>query len=60
LSLDSSKKIKLPPTAYVIFCREHRSQIKSNNPSAGIAEQGKILGLMWASLDPVIKKVFKF
>ena len=53
----ASKRSKQAPSAYVTFCRDKRAEIKSQYPAAGIAEQGKLLGQLWGSLDKDVKQV---
>lgn len=52
-----AKKSKTAPSAYVTFCRDKRAEIKAQYPTAGIAEQGRILGQMWNALDKDTKQV---
>lgn len=53
----SIKKPKQAPSAYVLFCRDKRAEIKSQYPVAGIADQGRLLGQLWNSLDKDKKQV---
>ncbi|XP_041925409.1 high mobility group protein B2b [Alosa sapidissima] len=39
---------KRPPSAFFIFCSDHRSNIKGENPSLTIGEIAKKLGELWS------------
>ncbi|KAJ8281031.1 hypothetical protein GJAV_G00062580 [Gymnothorax javanicus] len=43
---------KRPPSAFFVFCSEHRPRIKSENPGLSIGDTAKKLGEMWAKLSP--------
>ena len=38
-------------SAYMIFARENRNEIKSNNPEASFGEMGKAIGNAWKALS---------
>jgi len=46
-------------TAYVFFCNEKRSDVKTNNPDATFGEIGKKLGQMWKEVTDSEKKKYK-
>ncbi|XP_007430093.1 high mobility group protein B2 [Python bivittatus] len=39
---------KRPPSAFFLFCSEHRPKIKSDNPGLSIGDTAKKLGEMWS------------
>ncbi|OCT99628.1 hypothetical protein XELAEV_18005411mg [Xenopus laevis] len=43
---------KRPPSAFFIFCSEHRPQIKSETPGLSIGDTAKKLGELWAEQTP--------
>lgn len=46
---------KRPLSAYMLFCKEKREEVKRNDPSLGTKEVVKELGRMWKSLDSAEK-----
>ncbi|KAJ8262217.1 hypothetical protein GJAV_G00163920 [Gymnothorax javanicus] len=50
---------KRPPSAFFVFCSEHRASLKSENPGITIGEIAKKLGEMWAKLSPTDKAPFE-
>ncbi|KAM9314310.1 high mobility group protein B2-like [Pholidichthys leucotaenia] len=40
---------KRPPSAFFVFCADHRSKIKEDNPGISIGDIAKKLGEMWAT-----------
>ncbi|XP_051537255.1 high mobility group protein B3-like [Myxocyprinus asiaticus] len=47
-----------PPSGFFLFCGEHRSSIKVQNPSLGIGDVAKRLGEMWSNLSDSEKQPF--
>ncbi|KAE8629900.1 hypothetical protein XENTR_v10000633 [Xenopus tropicalis] len=43
---------KRPPSAFFLFCSEHRPQIKSESPGLSIGDTAKKLGEMWSEQTP--------
>lgn len=50
---------KRPPSAFFIFCSEHRSKIKGDNPGISIGDIAKKLGVMWSEQSPKEKAPFE-
>ncbi|KAG9347028.1 hypothetical protein JZ751_005955 [Albula glossodonta] len=50
---------KRPPSAFFLFCSEHRSALKSENPGITIGEIAKKLGEMWSKQTPKDKAPFE-
>ncbi|XP_073433527.1 high mobility group protein B2 [Dendrobates tinctorius] len=50
---------KRPPSAFFLFCSEHRPQIKSENPGLSIGDAAKKLGEMWSEQSPKDKQPFE-
>jgi len=40
---------KRPPSAFFVFCSDHRPRIKEENPGIGIGDIAKKLGELWAT-----------
>lgn len=53
----SGDKPKRAPSAYILYCNEHRSAVKEEHPELSMIEQTKVLGSMWNALDEEAKKV---
>uniref|UniRef100_A0A673X8Z3 High mobility group protein B2 n=2 Tax=Salmo trutta TaxID=8032 RepID=A0A673X8Z3_SALTR len=47
---------KRPPSAFFVFCAEHRGRIKADNPGMGIGDIAKQLGLLWGKQTPKDKQ----
>uniref|UniRef100_UPI00358E1061 high mobility group protein B2-like isoform X1 n=2 Tax=Myxine glutinosa TaxID=7769 RepID=UPI00358E1061 len=43
---------KRPPSAFFVFCSEHRPKVKQDNPGLGIGSIAKKLGEQWGMLTP--------
>ncbi|XP_006012057.2 high mobility group protein B2a [Latimeria chalumnae] len=50
---------KRPPSAFFIFCSEHRPKIKSDSPGLSIGDTAKKLGEMWSSQTAKEKTPFE-
>lgn len=50
---------KKPMTAYFLFMKEKRSEIKESNPDMKVSEISKELGKLWAGLSDSEKEKFK-
>merc|ERR1711879_348069 len=50
---------KKPTTAFFLFGKEMRSSIRAENPEAGVAQIGKILGQKWGELSTEEKEAYK-
>ncbi|KAG7461804.1 hypothetical protein MATL_G00194980 [Megalops atlanticus] len=50
---------KRPPSAFFLFCSEHRSALKNENPGITIGEIAKKLGEMWAKQSAKDKAPFE-
>lgn len=50
---------KRPPSAFFVFCSEHRPRIKGENPGISIGDIAKKLGEMWAKQTPKDKVPFE-
>ncbi|KAF9508806.1 hypothetical protein BS47DRAFT_1320550 [Hydnum rufescens UP504] len=48
---------KRPLSAFMFFSKDWRERVKSENPEASFADQGKLLGAKWKELDEEEKKV---
>jgi hypothetical protein len=49
---------KIAPSAYMLFSADKRAELMANDPSLTFAQMGKMLGSIWANLEPLIKQVF--
>jgi hypothetical protein len=47
------------PSSYIIFCKEKRPEVVTNNPEASFGEVGKLLGALWGALSEAEKAVSK-
>lgn len=47
-----------PVNCFILFCKDHRTDIQSNNPDLTNAEVSTILGQRWKNLDPKLKKEY--
>ncbi|KAJ8382957.1 hypothetical protein SKAU_G00037350 [Synaphobranchus kaupii] len=50
---------KRPPSAFFVFCAEHRATLKGEHPGITIGEIAKKLGEMWARQTPKDKSPFE-
>jgi len=50
---------KRPPSAFFVFCSDHRARIKNENPGIGIGDIAKKLGELWGKQTPSDKKPFE-
>ncbi|XP_032811336.1 high mobility group protein B2-like isoform X1 [Petromyzon marinus] len=50
---------KRPPSAFFVFCSEHRPKVKADHPGLGIGEIAKRLGEMWGLLTPETKSPYE-
>jgi len=48
---DKDDKPKRGPSAYILFCSDHRAEIKKKHPKFTFAETAKHLGEMWSNLS---------
>lgn len=46
-------------TAYVLYCNDHRANVKAENPEISFMEVNKILGAMWKNADDKEKEKYK-
>ncbi|XP_068176947.1 high mobility group protein B2a [Antennarius striatus] len=49
---------KRPPSAFFVFCSEHRPKIKEENPGSSIGDIAKKLGELWSAQTPKDKAPF--
>ncbi|XP_023655089.1 high mobility group protein B2a [Paramormyrops kingsleyae] len=50
---------KRPPSAFFVFCSEHRPKVKSDHPGISIGDVAKKLGEMWAKQTSKDKAPFE-
>ncbi|XP_066487971.1 high mobility group protein B2 [Tiliqua scincoides] len=50
---------KRPPSAFFLFCSEHRPKIKSDHPGLSIGDTAKKLGEMWSEQSAKDKQPFE-
>jgi len=50
---------KRPPSAFFIFCGDHRAKIKADNPGIGIGDIAKKLGVKWSEQSAKEKAPFE-
>ncbi|XP_010439134.1 PREDICTED: high mobility group B protein 6-like [Camelina sativa] len=50
---------KRPSSSYVLWCKEHRAEVKKENPEADFKETANILGAKWKSLSAEDKKPYE-
>ncbi|XP_071693840.1 high mobility group B protein 13-like [Rutidosis leptorrhynchoides] len=55
----NSCETKKPATPYIMWCKEHWSEVKKENPEAEFSEVGNILGAKWKTLTPDEKKPYE-
>lgn len=53
------KESNRTPSAYILFCKNKREEVKSSNPDLKTTEITSKLGKMWSSLDEKSKKKYK-
>lgn len=46
-------------SAYMIFAKENRERIKTENPEADFGAMGKLIGNEWKALDEKVKETYK-
>lgn len=56
-SKDKKPKRKVSPSAYILFCKAHRSEVVANNEGISFGDVGGKLGAMWAELPDKEKEV---
>lgn len=62
LSQSSAKKTggsKKPLSGFMLFSKEHRAQVKEDNPEITFGGVGKKLGEMWRALSDDEKQAYK-
>eukprot|EP00494_Astrolonche_serrata_P026138 UN26399 len=52
-------KPKKPSSAYFLFSNDNRNEVAGNNPGAGLAVIGKILGNMWKKANATTKAKYE-
>ena len=57
-SSGGGKKVRRPMNAFMIYCKRHRSQVREQNPDLDNRNVTRVLGDLWAKLDPVEKANF--
>jgi len=50
---------KRPPSAFFVFCADHRPRIKGENPGIGIGDIAKELGKLWGKQGPKDKAPYE-
>ncbi|KAL1282153.1 hypothetical protein QQF64_000956 [Cirrhinus molitorella] len=50
---------KRPPSAFFVFCSDHRPKVKNDNPGISIGDIAKKLGEMWSKLSPKEKSPYE-
>ncbi|KAI1887554.1 hypothetical protein AGOR_G00191510 [Albula goreensis] len=50
---------KRPPSAFFVFCSEHRPRVKNDNPGISIGDIAKKLGELWAKQTPKDKAPYE-
>ncbi|XP_061685736.1 high mobility group protein B2a isoform X2 [Syngnathoides biaculeatus] len=50
---------KRPPSAFFVFCSEHRPRIKEENPGISIGDIAKKLGELWSTQGPKDKAPYE-
>lgn len=55
----SCPETKKPATPYIMWCKEHWTEIKKENPEAEFTEVASILGAKWKKLTPEEKKPYE-
>jgi len=48
---------KAASNAYMVFCKERRSELKKQHPDLPFGQLGAKLGQMWRALPPIEKRV---
>ena len=54
---EKKEKVKRAPTAFILFCKAKRPEIKAAQPDLTFGSYGKIFGEMWSKLDDEEKAV---
>ncbi|KAK1438500.1 hypothetical protein QVD17_04309 [Tagetes erecta] len=55
----SGTETKKPATPYIMWCKEHWTEVKKENPEAEFSEVANILGAKWKTLTPEEKKPYE-
>ncbi|XP_023746111.1 high mobility group B protein 6 [Lactuca sativa] len=50
---------KKPATPYIMWCKDHWTEVKKENPEAEFSEVANILGAKWKTLTPEEKKPYE-
>ncbi|XP_012692465.1 high mobility group protein B2a [Clupea harengus] len=50
---------KRPPSAFFVFCADHRPKIKGEHPGISIGDIAKKLGVLWSKQTPSDKKPYE-
>ncbi|XP_066535475.1 high mobility group protein B2a [Hoplias malabaricus] len=50
---------KRPPSAFFVFCSDHRPKVKGENPGISIGDIAKKLGDLWSKLTPKEKSPYE-
>lgn len=50
---------KKPATPYIMWCKDHWTEVKNENPEAEFTEVSNILGAKWKTLTPEEKKPYE-
>ncbi|CAM4485081.1 hypothetical protein PO909_015393 [Leuciscus waleckii] len=50
---------KRPPSAFFVFCSDHRPKVKGDHPGISIGDIAKKLGEMWSKLSPKEKSPYE-
>lgn len=50
---------KKPATPYIMWCKDHWTEVKNENPEAEFSEVANILGAKWKTLTPEDKKPYE-
>ncbi|KAF5753517.1 putative chromatin remodeling & transcriptional activation HMG family [Helianthus annuus] len=55
----SGQETKKPATPYIMWCKDHWTEVKKENPEAEFSEIANILGAKWKTLTPEEKKPYE-
>ncbi|KAI3812790.1 hypothetical protein L1987_17502 [Smallanthus sonchifolius] len=55
----SGQETKKPATPYIMWCKEHWTEVKKENPEAEFSEVANILGAKWKTLTAEEKKPYE-
>ena len=56
-SNDKVRKVSQAPSAYILFCKEKRSEIQQAYPNASFTEIGKLMGATWNNMGEADRAV---